>query len=436
MGNQSSVAREDRIYARLLQPQSAKASLADHRSPPASFDPLSWFLRLAPIEVRLIMQHLDRTALLRMARCSRSMLRLADSPFAWRCAVRIDPLQWWPELTLATRLICHSRLTVQWQSELTPRPGAYAAGLQAGDGKALERLKTTLSRLSRLLELDLSQCNWTHQDNWHSLLVLQHPSIMGLQSLRLCDPDSTTNLEISAETFTLMERMPCLHSVAVRSLDTIRVRAFLDVMKDRLTSLEINQSRNRVDDDPEVDIASAVLECSSLTQLHLTRPPWNGVNFERTFLGSPTLLGLERLGLDDWRGPTGKYGSRLFPLSVDDWATVLGTMTHLTHLGLHQVDRCELYFPSLAAAPALKQLTITMRGAIPPILCSYCPVASVLDLLRSIASLRVCVAFRSNRKPVLWGQTANDDAFFPLLEQYRAVVAEDNVHGRFTVVSS
>ena len=436
MGNQSSASREDRIYARLLHPLSAKASLAAHRFPPASFDPPSGFLRLATIEVQLIMQCLVGTALLRVARCNRSLLRLADSPMAWRCAVRIDSLQWWPELTLATRLICHSRLTVQWQSIPALSAGVSAARLSAEPGRhSLERLHSTLIRLPRLFELDLSECSWTLPE-WHALLVLQHPSILGLQSLRLCGCDTAATLQINSDTFSLMERMPCLTSVAFRSPDTIRVRSFLATMKDRLTSVEVNQSRQRVADDLEVDVTSALLDCTSLKCLHLVRPPWNGVNFKRTFLGSPVLLRLQRLDLDDWRGPTGNFGSRLFPLSVAHWSAVLAAMTHLTHLGLHQVGRCELLFPYLGHAAALTQLDVTMRGAAPVVVCSYCPAAAVLELLRSLPSLRVRVAFRCNRAPARWGQTANDAEFFPLLAQYRTIVAEDSFQGRFTVVSS
>jgi hypothetical protein len=40
--------------------------------------------RLADVELQLVMQGLDASELLQLARCSKQMMHAADSPFAWQ----------------------------------------------------------------------------------------------------------------------------------------------------------------------------------------------------------------------------------------------------------------------------------------------------------------------------------------------------------------
>ena len=403
--NQSSLTSVDRTYERLF-----------HGSSQAS--PSSAFTRLAKIELQLILQLLDRPSLLRVARCDRSMLRVVDTPIAWaHHTLRFGVWQRWFDHHLSARLLAHSpEITLAWRSE------------SRGESDSLSSLVRVLSMWPRLSTMDLSACTWKKPQQWNR--VLAQPTMRTLRTLRIDDPDSNPpNSTLNAESFELIAAMPKLteltFSYAVQHAGT--ARAMIQSLQDRLTSVQVRQCK-------ESAVLSALMQCPALTRLHLIEPRWNGLDFKACFLSSPVLLNLERLDLDRWFGPSDTWMCE-HPVPAADFVAVFSAMTRLTHLGLHDVEECELMFPSIVHAPALKQLSITSRseGQV-QMFRKLCPVAPVLALLHDHPNLRVSVTLCSHKGPVYFGCFPDSEEFMDLHHSL-VKIEQDSFGGRFTLQS-
>jgi hypothetical protein len=162
---------------------------------------------LADVEVQLVMQHLDRQSLLRLARCSRVLLRCASNSFVWRQVyIRIN--------VHGSDVTEHPRLA---RSLLRFALSFVSVDQHASDPHSLVDC-TTLSSVPQLASLVFqgSPQPLMQRNEW--CMFLQHPSARRLQDVHigehsnLCD---SVNVSLLSQLPLL--RMLSLHLPAMTS---------------------------------------------------------------------------------------------------------------------------------------------------------------------------------------------------------------------------
>jgi hypothetical protein len=169
----------------------ATATAPAVQAPPAV---LASFGRLADVEVQLIMQQLDQPDILRLARCSRALLRCASHPFVWQqfpfpvfvlgSEVRVDPRR-------ARSLLRFAPSFVNLYLDRQGRRDAELQVLPDSDGVNC----ATLLRVPDMVALNfLDRYPIMQLDEWQQFL--QHPSAQRLTGVdlrhqrALCDATS------------------------------------------------------------------------------------------------------------------------------------------------------------------------------------------------------------------------------------------------------
>jgi hypothetical protein len=173
---------------------------------------LAPFSRLADVEVQMIMQQLDRSSRLRLARCSRALFRCSSSPFAWQrlrfpVNVRGSEVSEDPRRSGSLQRFTSSHVFVGLSEDDSP-------------GAAGPVSCATLSSIPQIAVMEFYPAPRPsmHLDEWHAFL--QHPSAQRLEAVNvreqpaLCDATSLSLLSQLPLLDALLLHLPAAASAA------------------------------------------------------------------------------------------------------------------------------------------------------------------------------------------------------------------------------
>ena len=312
--------------------------------------------RLADVEFQLIMQQLNCSELLQLARCSHRCMRLADDAFSWR-AMPILQLQSLPgdllqqqqqqpqhSEDMATSLahvpahpLRHLRCGLVWSIQRAGA-GAAAGAVVRAQNSDVDSLLTFAARV-QLLELTVDDCMLSFA-LW--LRVLSHSSLQRLVSLSLgsctgpvlrlvCSLADLASLRLKHPLPSASDSDPLCSSASLTALH-VADRYFVD-------------SRSCMPN---------VIRCPHILHLSMQHPPLHGDGF-RTFFASPNMQRLQTLTLTAF-SVHGVGDRKTAP--VGDMQAAFASLTQLHTLHLIECVDVDTLLPQLVHAPVLRCLKL------------------------------------------------------------------------------
>jgi hypothetical protein len=295
--------------------------------------------RLADVELELCMHGLEAKEILLFARCSRRLMHLASSSFAWKCAtLQLDSSKLEDRVITPSGLLLHAPVGLVWCSKFSKFEGSDVASLLA------------IARSLRVRELDCSQSGIIRLHIFRS--VLAAPELNDLRVLRLRCPLTSDHM-FDDKCARLICALPKLHTLSVVSMRGEPDAWARLVDAPSLTDL-------RVEDSHDIGARSClpfIVKCATVQRLKVTRPFLYGAAF-REFCTAPTIAqNLQRLELDTFFA-AGMDTRSLAAVSAVDYAASFSALRSLRCLHLRRVFGLNALLPHLAQAAALTELIL------------------------------------------------------------------------------
>lgn len=394
----------------------------------------SYINNLAAVEVQSIMQCLDATSLLRLARCNRRMLRDASADIAWSTqppfAVAFDASEVDLGARIRASLVARAPgVAVVWRRATnieddskegevavdnttvggrrgetrTSEPGAARGGMEgvpspanstasAGSTSVSDASEETadeevdaLLEIPRIVELQEHRGH-IRSAHWHRIFAA--PALVDLVRLKVDHAGESSQLPTGfAGALAKLPRLGLLDIVGeLPPGDPLAALAELPC----LTALGLNDGHapGPPGEDgqippPPPSVLSAVAECTHLTQLWLRLPRLPGAQF-RAFFTAPSLSGLEllQLLLFDAACP-------IDPVPAADYAASFSALPALRRLSLIAVLRVDALLAGVSSAARLAYLEIESKVRDDAGVRTIPSVEALRVLLRSAQTLRV-----------------------------------------------
>lgn len=293
--------------------------------------------RLADVELQSIMHGLDLKSLLFFARCSRQLLRLVDTRFAWKFTVRHVTFPAPSSCPPPTSLFRHAPVVLRSSvSGVDQLAQLFAVAV------ALNVKKLHLPWGDALLP---NECMRT---------ILAHPSMQQLRVLWI----HSTALDVKngdESEARLVTTLPRLHILSIHTGYKTATRWSLLPAAPALTSLIIREGSAAVDE----GCLRYLNSCTKITQLTISGSALRGGGF-RSLFTSPSMQRLRTLTLKplsanrvDWDDAP--------PVAAGDLVAAFTALTHLQTLTLNSCRDLDDLLPHLSSATALRSLVVEVK---------------------------------------------------------------------------
>lgn len=245
-------------------------------------------MRLAVVELQLIMQHCDLRSLLAFARCSKQTMAAGLQQFAWRdmrelVVVSMSPDRGAPPVFSELLQFCH--VSLRYTGRL---------GVEKKDAPAKYMSSSDMDRvhaIPRVHALQMSGWNLSAREI-HRLLA--HNSLRHIRTLNL-----GMHVQFDQSCIQLLlQNMPQLTSLRLQQLDTPVLCALLAQMP-QLSDVRVSFQPNPFDNDAADTAAASLQQPRHLRRMVLT--PFD-MHFTRSLLSMPISSTLEELTLRDVNG--------------------------------------------------------------------------------------------------------------------------------------
>jgi hypothetical protein len=341
-------------------------------------------MRLADVELQLIMHGLDALSLLHLAQCSSRLLHAAQSPFAWKCTT----------LDLSFTVPGPSSLLRQFVNVslkfCAPRPAANGS-VPAFDEAYFLGLDLLANNLN-VTKLDLSKMTFRHFNVKQLKRTLSSRRLRdGLRVLVLHRPDTRIDLpEGMVKLVTSLTRLHTLHMCPGPG-DANRWKS-LHNMKG-LTDLHIADG---VSDVPR-SCLPFVAQCVNLRHLRILGPSFCEGAW-RNFFASPNMQRLQSLHIKHFAARTAVY-TNVVTVPPQDYAEAFASLKDLHTLQLSRVEDVDAMLVHVHLAPNLRMLVVDSSGS-----AVYTPSDSVLKKLLSSAPNLHCKILSPKYQAALFPQ--------------------------------
>ena len=328
---------------------------------------------LPTVLAQSVLRCLPSKDIIALARCSSTLMRAAQDPFAWALSLlHIDSTHADAALSAQSRLLRHApTFFLSTRKEYLP------------DGQDDLSDAEKIPTLPLLLHgLDVQEMSALYGDR--RLRLLQHPSLRHLRSLKLWTSD--VRGDVDEKTFAVITALP---SLATLQLLIMRPGAGWLANIDSMPSLT-SLSLCELALEPETMLPH-LTRCARLRHLHLqvcASPALDGGQFGAFFSG-PHMSRLQSLVLQGFHAGLHRkeYRESAVPLSAADFTAAFDAMQELHSLHLLNGSGHDLLLQSLPRARSLRELRlmpeevndITNEWMPPPALLAF-----VLDALPAL----------------------------------------------------
>jgi hypothetical protein len=302
--------------------------------------PSSYCAPLAKVEWQLIMHCCDFSSLLRLARCSRTMLAAMDDPFSWKFFPLLLMHSRIPKLGArlkASKLLRIRGVSYRWVYPKLDRP--ENAHLPVHENEIL-----AMQTIPNLKEVDATQRTTVREEHWEKLL--KHPAAAGLTCLRV--NKSAWMERFSFQCMLLASQLQQLSTLSLPLGDWCIDRALVLLPSfSELTDLQLFGT----DTDPDSSNGIlSVMQCLKLRRLALENEhtrAWHPV------LSAPALSSLLELSLTSVVAQQEKvWGNQYRPYFVD-WLSCWCNLSQLQRLTLKECFGVECMMEAMSEHPVL-----------------------------------------------------------------------------------